>query len=126
MNNSFQNSTNDDWRQNLPEGYMPIYKYSRPTISFDAKHNRFYMSSSLLKAIGLRKGSRVGMAYNKAEDSLIIVTKGGSMFIDKSSYITSRHFAEETGYKSGQHYYEYIEEESSDEYKMFRKASSKY
>ncbi|WP_202809284.1 hypothetical protein [Staphylococcus equorum] len=119
-------SVEKDWRDNLPKGFEPIFQYSRPAISFDAKHNRFYMSASLLKALDLRKGSRISMAYNKAEDTLLIVTSGSTLFIDTGSYVTSSHFASKTGLKTGQHYYEYIDEDSSDEFKVLRYRDSKY
>lgn len=114
-------SPKSDWRNRLPEGFEPVYQYSRPFITFDAKHNRFYLSSGLFKDTGLRKGTHIAMAYNKIDDTIMFITSGGTMLIDKKSYITSSDFAEKTGFKSGQHKYEYIPEESNDEFKLFRR-----
>ncbi|MEX5935957.1 hypothetical protein [Mammaliicoccus sciuri] len=116
-----EETTTVNWRDRLPEGFEPIYQCSRPFISFDAKRNRFYVSSGVFRDTGLRLGNHIAMAYNKIDDSLIIITSGGTMMIDKKSYITSKDFAEKTGFKTGQHKYEFIPEESTTEFKLFRR-----
>ncbi|RPF54751.1 hypothetical protein [Abyssicoccus albus] len=113
------------WRENLPEGFEIVYRSHAPTISFDANHKnkRFYFSVSAIETLGLRKNSYIGMAYNKLDDTIIITTRGGSVYLDKSSYVTSKDFAKKAGYEDGMHYYEYIPEESTEMYKFFRKTT---
>ncbi|MCU7556555.1 hypothetical protein [Macrococcus capreoli] len=85
----------------LPEGFFAIPADKIPQITFDYPYRRFYLSKDFYVTHGLKKGGRVGLAYNRQTRQFIIDKFGNSFYIDKSSYITSARLKEEVARMHG-------------------------
>lgn len=79
----------------LPNGFIAIKPDTKPQVSFDVGHNRFYLSRTLSKDYGVPLKSRVSLAYNLDTRQLLIDKNGRSFYVDSRGYITSARFTEQ-------------------------------
>lgn len=78
----------------LPAGFESVKPDTKPQVTFDLTHNRFYVSRTIGRSYGVKQGDRVSLAYNHASRQLLIDTQGRSFYIDSRGYITSARFTD--------------------------------
>lgn len=78
----------------LPQGFEYVPTGKKPAVTFDIRNSRFYLSTSLRGEYDIQHGSKVGLAYNKADRQLLIDLFGRGFTVDKRGYVTSKYFIE--------------------------------
>lgn len=77
----------------LPEGFVRVPLDHKPAVTFDVPRNRFYLSTGLRREFDIAPGSRVGLAYNRADRQLCVDLNGRAFYVNKQGYISSTHFS---------------------------------
>lgn len=79
----------------LPPGFEALAPDKQaPKITFDTKYRRFFISAYIANNFGVPRKSRVGLAYNLQNKSILIDKKGYAFYVDARGYVTSREYAD--------------------------------
>lgn len=78
----------------LPDGFEYIEPPPRIIIHFNPNYKRLYLSEYIFSEGLARKGSSIGLAYNKQKEELLIDKQGNGFKITADGYILAKQLYE--------------------------------
>lgn len=81
-------------KTDLPDGFEYIVAPPRIIIHFNPEYKRLYLSEYIFSEGLAKKGSTIGLAYNKEKDELLIDKQGTGFRISSDGYIFAKQLYE--------------------------------